>query len=108
MDKATTPALNLILSHTKSRAIEVRLAAALWFVYINSYDTYVHRRGCSTTHIIRPQASHHPGTVDQAASLTVIHVINCILSPSSEQPQHRVKACYIICLYLTIIPLGVM
>ena len=39
MDKATTPALNLVLSHTKSRAIDVQLAAALWSVYIDSYDT---------------------------------------------------------------------
>lgn len=77
--EATTSALNLILSHTKSRATDVQLAAAL-----------------CTTHIIRAQASHHSGTVDQAAALTVIHVINRILTSSSEQPHHQTKACYII------------
>lgn len=37
INEATTPALNLILSHTKSRATDVQLAAALWSVYIDSY-----------------------------------------------------------------------
>ena len=37
INKATTPALNLILSHMKSHAMDVQLAAALWFVYIDSY-----------------------------------------------------------------------
>ncbi|KAL4068184.1 ARM repeat-containing protein [Scleroderma citrinum] len=77
--EATTPTLHLVLSHTKSRATDVQLAAAL-----------------CTTHIIRAQAGHHPGTVDQAAALAIIHVVNRILASSSEQLQHQIKACYII------------
>jgi len=36
-NEATTTALNLVLSHTKSRATDVQLAAALWSAYIHSY-----------------------------------------------------------------------
>ncbi|KAI6043328.1 ARM repeat-containing protein [Pisolithus marmoratus] len=75
--EAGVPALNLVLAHAKSRVTAVQLAASL----------------CAT-HIIRAQGNHHPGRLDHTAVLSVIHVVNRILSSSSEQPQNQIKACY--------------
>ncbi|KAI6124717.1 ARM repeat-containing protein [Pisolithus croceorrhizus] len=73
------PALNLVLAHAKSRVTSVQLAASL----------------CAT-HIIRAQGNHHPGHLDRPTVLSVIHVVNRILSSPSEQPQNQIKACYIL------------
>lgn len=53
----------------------------------------------SVTNIIRAQASNHAGTVDPAAVLTVIQVLNRILSLHSESPKNQIKACHILCSY---------
>ncbi|KAH7889193.1 ARM repeat-containing protein [Phlebopus sp. FC_14] len=71
------PTLMTVLSLTKSRTIDVQLAASL-----------------GATHIIRAHASNHASSLDHAAALTIIHVLNRILLSSVEQPQHRIKACY--------------
>ncbi|KAI5990570.1 ARM repeat-containing protein [Pisolithus orientalis] len=75
--EAPVPALNLVLTHAKSRVTSVQLAAS----------------SCAT-HIIRAQGNHYPGHLDHTAVLTVIHVVNRILSSASEQPQSQIKACY--------------
>lgn len=75
--EAAVPALNLVLAHAKSRVTSVQLAASL----------------CAT-HIIRAQGNHHPGHSDRTTALSVIHVVNRILSSPSEQPQNQIKACY--------------
>ena len=41
--------------------------------------------------------------MDQVAALTVIHIINRILTSSSEQPHHQTKACYTICAYRALV-----
>ncbi|KIJ59697.1 hypothetical protein HYDPIDRAFT_162060 [Hydnomerulius pinastri MD-312] len=73
----TTPTLTLVLSLTKSRVTDVQLAAAL-----------------CVTNIIRACAANHSGTVDHAAALAVIHVINRILVAPTESAQNQIKACY--------------
>jgi hypothetical protein len=54
----------------------------------------------SVAHIIRATASHHPGSlpVDRSAALNVIHVVNRVLSSSSETPQNKIKTCYTLCM----------
>ncbi|KAG6334987.1 hypothetical protein ID866_4101 [Astraeus odoratus] len=79
INAAAVPALQLVLSYTKNRMTNVQLAAS----------------SC-ITHIIRAQAVDHPGSVDQMAALTVIHVVNRILESQSEQTQNQIKACYTI------------
>ncbi|KAI5981012.1 hypothetical protein EDD15DRAFT_2420200 [Pisolithus albus] len=75
--EAAVPTLNLVLAHAKSRVTSVQLAASL----------------CAT-HIIRAQGNHHPGHSDRTTALSVIQVVNRILSSPSEQPQNQIKACY--------------
>lgn len=53
----------------------------------------------SVTNIIRAQANNHPGTVDPAAALTVIQVLNRILISPLESPQNQTKACHTLCSY---------
>ncbi|KAF8447260.1 armadillo-type protein [Boletus edulis BED1] len=72
----TPSPLASVLSLTKIRITDVQLAASL-----------------CVTNIIRAQASNHPGTVDPAAALTVIQVLNRILLSPSESPQNQTKAC---------------
>jgi hypothetical protein len=66
-----------VLSLIKSRVTDVQLAASL-----------------CVTNIIRAQANNHPGTVDPAAALTVIQVLNRILISPLESPQNQTKACH--------------
>ena len=54
----------------------------------------------SVTNIIRAQANNHPGTVDPAAALTVIQVLNRILISPLESPQNQTKACHTLSSYL--------
>ncbi|EGN95883.1 hypothetical protein SERLA73DRAFT_162574 [Serpula lacrymans var. lacrymans S7.3] len=76
-DRESPTLLPTVLSLTTSRSTEVQLAACL----------------CAT-HIIRANASNHPGTVDQAIASNIIHAINRVLSSSSERPPMRIRACY--------------
>ncbi|OJA13588.1 hypothetical protein AZE42_02727 [Rhizopogon vesiculosus] len=69
--------LNIILNLMKSRTTDVQLAASL-----------------CVAHILRAIASHHPGSLDHSTALNVVHVVNRILSSSSETPQNKTKACY--------------
>lgn len=70
--------LNIVLNLTKSRSTDVQLTASL----------------CAA-HVLRANASHHPGSIDYSAALNVIHVVNRVLSSSSpETPQNKIKICY--------------
>ncbi|KAI5985363.1 ARM repeat-containing protein [Pisolithus albus] len=40
------------------------------------------------------EGDHHPGHSDRTTALSVIQVVNRILSSPSEQPQNQIKACY--------------
>ncbi|KAG8217986.1 ARM repeat-containing protein [Butyriboletus roseoflavus] len=73
----TAPPLALVLSLTKRRVTDVQLAASL-----------------CVTNVIRAQANNYAGTVDPAAALTVIQVLNRILTLPSESPQNQIKACH--------------
>ncbi|KAG1731944.1 ARM repeat-containing protein [Suillus lakei] len=75
-DAVDTP-LSIILNLMKSRSTDVQLTASL----------------CAA-HVLRATASHHPGSVDYSAALNVIHVVNRVLSSSSETPQNKIKTCY--------------
>lgn len=55
--------------------------------------------GISVTNVIRAQANNYAGTVDPAAALTVIQVLNRILILPSESPQNQIKACHTLCSY---------
>ncbi|TFY76979.1 hypothetical protein EWM64_g7033, partial [Hericium alpestre] len=72
--------LSLALALCKSRNTDVQLAAAL----------------CAT-HIIRASVSnHHPSSPDLPAAMTVMHVMNRLISSSTDSPQARTKACFIL------------
>ncbi|KAI0263468.1 ARM repeat-containing protein [Gloeopeniophorella convolvens] len=75
------PALTLALSLCKSRSTDVQLAASL----------------CAT-HIIRATAAnhHHPSPPDLSSSLVVMHVMNRMIESTTEKPQNRTKACFIL------------
>lgn len=75
-DAVDTP-LNIVLNLTKSRSTDVQLTASL----------------CAA-HVLRANASHHPGSIDYSAALSVIHVVNRVLSSASETPQNKIKICY--------------
>jgi hypothetical protein len=75
-DAVDTP-LNIVLNLTRSRSTDVQLTASL----------------CAA-HVLRANASHHPGSMDYSAALNVIHVVNRVLSSSSETPQNKIKTCY--------------
>ncbi|KIP08711.1 hypothetical protein PHLGIDRAFT_103862 [Phlebiopsis gigantea 11061_1 CR5-6] len=73
-----TPALTSVLVMCKSRSVEQQIAAGL----------------CATSIIragFRPQYLH----IDQTSAMSVIHVVNSLIS-ESEKPQVRTKACYIL------------
>ncbi|KAH9022341.1 armadillo-type protein [Lactarius pseudohatsudake] len=75
------PALLLVLGLCKSRSADVQLAARL----------------CAT-HIIRATATnhHHPTQPDLNSSLVVLHVMNRMIDSTSESPQSRTKACFVL------------
>ncbi|KAG2368491.1 armadillo-type protein [Suillus spraguei] len=75
-DAVDTP-LNMVLNLTKSRSADVQLTASL----------------CAA-HILRANAIHHPESIDYSAALNVIHVVNRVLSSSSETPLNKIKTCY--------------
>ncbi|KAI0045366.1 ARM repeat-containing protein [Auriscalpium vulgare] len=74
-------ALSLTLSLCKSRSTDVQLAASL----------------CAA-HIIRASASnhHHVTSLNLPASHIVLHVVNRMISSSSDSPQTRTKACFVL------------
>ncbi|TFY75860.1 hypothetical protein EWM64_g8156 [Hericium alpestre] len=72
--------LSLALALCKSRNTDVQLAAAL----------------CAT-HIIRASvSSHHPSSPDLPAAMTVMHVMNRLISSSTDSPHARTKSCFIL------------
>ncbi|KAI0797444.1 armadillo-type protein [Abortiporus biennis] len=72
-----TPALSSILALCKSRIVDLQLAACL----------------CATN-IIR--AGYTTANVQQSAAMTIIHILNGLISSESESIQTRTKACYIL------------
>ncbi|KAM5532328.1 hypothetical protein V8D89_014007 [Ganoderma adspersum] len=71
------PVLSAVLSLCKSRNTDLQLAASL----------------CATN-ILR--ASPAPNPSDQAAAITIMHVLNCIISSDTASNQTRTKACFIL------------
>lgn len=85
--------LSIALALTKSRSIEVQLAAALWYAII--FLQNLSQSLISVTHILR--GCPHTVPVDESAARTIINVVNQVISNGSCTIQARTKACFILC-----------
>lgn len=88
--------LSSVLSLSKSRSTDVQLAACLWYYFGTTLANTPIDQTPSATYIIRASGTSHSIPSDDASALTVLSVVNRMIA-TTDSPQTRTKACFILC-----------